>query len=92
MTRHSLCDALLHLKQELSIPVVHVTHNISEALYLADDILPMISGKIVRKWMVQFMLKGRPAQQVKISGGIDDFDYDDTMDLSVLYDSLEVMQ
>jgi molybdate transport system ATP-binding protein len=92
VTRHNLRDELLHLKQELSIPIIHVTHNISEALYLADDILPMISGKIVRKWMVQFMLKGRPAQQTKISGDIDDCDYGSTTDLSVLYDSLEVMQ
>jgi ABC-type proline/glycine betaine transport system ATPase subunit len=92
VTRHSLRDELRHLKQELSIPIIHVTHDISEALHLADDILPMISGRIVRKWIVQFMLKGRPAQHGKTFYNIDDYNSPTTTDLSVLYDSLEVMQ
>jgi molybdate transport system ATP-binding protein len=92
MTRQSLRNELRNLKRELAIPIIHVTHDISEALYLADDVLPMVNGKIVRKWMVQFMLKGRPDQREKANDPFDGSGSFDTADLSVLYDSLEVMQ
>jgi molybdate transport system ATP-binding protein len=92
VTRQNLREEVQKLKQELSIPVIHVTHDISEALYLGDDVLPMVSGRIVRKWMVQFMLKGRPSEQERFSEDIDSDDSRDRRDLSVLYDSLEVIQ
>lgn len=94
VTRQNLRAELRTLKGELSIPVIHVTHDISEALYLADDVLPMVGGRIVRKWMVQFMLKGRPPAQQRIAEDMDNDDYDSRAgeDLSVLYDSLKVVQ
>ena len=92
VTRQNLRKELRTLKQELSIPVIHVTHDISEALYLADDVLPIVGGRIVRKWMVQFMLKGRPPVQEKFIENMDGQDSRNREDLSILYDSLEVMQ
>ena len=93
ITRQNLRDEVRKLKRELAIPVIHVTHDISEALYLGDDVLPMVRGLILRKWMVQFMLKGRPpAEQGRFTEGLDGHDFRDGRDLSVLYDSLEVMQ
>jgi molybdate transport system ATP-binding protein len=92
VTRQNLREEVRKLKRELSIPVIHVTHDISEALYLGDDVLPMVSGRIVRKWMVQFMLKGRPSEEERLTEDMDGHDSDDRRDLSVLYDSLEVLQ
>ncbi|HEU20189.1 MAG TPA: ATP-binding cassette domain-containing protein [Deltaproteobacteria bacterium] len=92
VTRQNLREELRKLKRELSIPVIHVTHDIAEALYLGDDVLPMVSGRIVRKWMVQFMLKGRLPEQERVSEDLNGFDSGRRTDLSVLYDSLEVLQ
>ncbi|HPQ44446.1 MAG TPA: ATP-binding cassette domain-containing protein [Syntrophales bacterium] len=94
VTRQNLRKEVRTLKQELSIPVIHVTHDISEALYLADDVLPMVGGRIVRKWMVQFMLKGRPSEQERVTEDIYALESDsrNSEELSVLYDSLEVIQ
>ena len=92
VTRQNLREEVRKLKRELSIPVIHVTHDIAEALYLGDDVLPMVSGRIVRKWMVQFMLKGRPSEDERLTENMDGYDSDDRRDLSVLYDSLEVLQ
>ncbi|MBN2538584.1 MAG: ATP-binding cassette domain-containing protein [Deltaproteobacteria bacterium] len=91
LTRQKLREEVQKLKRELSIPVIHVTHDISEALYLGDDVLPMVNGRIVRKWMVQFMLKGRPRAQERFTEDLNGFDPRDRNELSVLYDSLEVM-
>jgi len=94
VTRQSLRAELRTLKQDLSIPVIHVTHDISEALYLADDVLPMVGGRIVRKWMVQFMLKGRPPARQRVAEGMNSSEHDSRAgeDLSVLYDSLKAVQ
>ncbi|MDD5723171.1 MAG: ATP-binding cassette domain-containing protein [Syntrophales bacterium] len=92
VTRQNLRQEVRKLKRELSIPVIHVTHDISEALYLGDDVLPMVGGRIVRKWMVQFMLKGRSQERERFTKKMDGYGSRDRRDLSVLYDSLEVMQ
>jgi len=59
ITRKRLREKVKSLKSEHSIPVVHVTHDIPEALFLADDILPVVRGRILKKWMMQFILKDR---------------------------------
>lgn len=57
--RRRLRERVKAIKEEFSIPIVHVTHDIDEAMYLADEILPVIKGKIMRKWLMQFLLKDR---------------------------------
>jgi molybdate transport system ATP-binding protein len=51
ITRRVLREELKHLKQKLSYPFVYVTHDIGEALFLADEILPIVDGKIDKGWM-----------------------------------------
>ena len=51
VTRRSLREELKGLKGKLSCPVIYVTHDIHEALFLADEILPVVEGKIDRGWM-----------------------------------------
>jgi len=51
VTRRGLREELKSLKGRLSCPVIYVTHDIHEALFLADEILPVVDGRIDRGWM-----------------------------------------
>ena len=59
LTRRKLREMVKDLKHELNIPIIHVTHDIREALFLADDILPVVQGRVEGKWLLQFMLMSR---------------------------------
>lgn len=59
LNRRKLRDLLKSIKQELKIPIIHVTHDIRDALFLADDIMPVVQGKLEPKWSLQFMLATR---------------------------------
>jgi molybdate transport system ATP-binding protein len=50
-TRRLLRDDIVVLKGKLGIPMIYVTHDISEALAIADVIVPIVSGKIDRSWI-----------------------------------------
>ena len=50
-TRRLLRDDIVVLKGKLGIPMIYVTHDISEALAIADVIVPIVSGKIDRNWI-----------------------------------------
>ena len=50
-TRRLLRDDIVELKGRLGIPMIYVTHDISEALAIADVIVPIVSGKIDRSWI-----------------------------------------
>ncbi len=50
-TRRDLRDQLRQMKEDLSIPIVYVTHDVNEALYLADDLLPIVDGRVDPEWM-----------------------------------------
>ena len=50
-TRRDLRDQLHQMKAELSVPIVYVTHDVNEALYLADELLPIVDGRVDRQWM-----------------------------------------
>lgn len=49
--RRRLRQQVKELKEHSSIPMVHVTHDLDEALFLGDDILPIVRGKIERDWL-----------------------------------------
>jgi molybdate transport system ATP-binding protein len=51
ITRRGLREELKNLKSGASFPIIYVTHDITEALYLADEILPVVEGKIDDQWM-----------------------------------------
>jgi molybdate transport system ATP-binding protein len=59
LSRRKLRQMMKSVKSELHIPVVHVTHDIREALFLADEILPIVKGRVEPKWALQFMLPAR---------------------------------
>ena len=51
MTRRELREEIKVLKDELGIPILYITHDISEALYLADEVVPLVEGRIDRNWL-----------------------------------------
>jgi molybdate transport system ATP-binding protein len=71
LTRRKLREMVKALKKELHIPIIHVTHDIREALFLADDILPVVQGRVEGKWMLQFMLMSREVGRC-LGGGLSD--------------------
>lgn len=60
VTRRSLREELKSMKGSLSCPIIYVTHDINEALFLADEILPVVEGKNDDQWM-QRMISREPS-------------------------------
>jgi molybdate transport system ATP-binding protein len=67
VTRRGLREELKSLKDRLSCPIIYVTHDIHEALFLADEILPVVDGKIDRGWM-QRTITREPGEAVQAKG------------------------
>jgi len=65
ITRRALREELKNLKRGLSFPIIYVTHDITEALYLADELLPVVDGKIDNQWM-QKMMSREPSSAVAL--------------------------
>jgi len=61
LTRRKLRDELKVLKEELSFPVCYVTHDIHEALVLADGMIPIVNGRIEPDWMQHIVRGGQTA-------------------------------
>jgi molybdate transport system ATP-binding protein len=67
ITRRGLREELKNLKGRLSCPIIYVTHDIHEALFLADEILPVVEGKIDRGWM-QRTITREPGEALQAKG------------------------
>ena len=49
--RRKLREGLRNIKKDLDIPIIHVTHDLSEALFLEDAILPIVEGQVTEEWL-----------------------------------------
>jgi len=67
VTRRGLREEIKSLKGKLSCPIIYVTHDINEALFLADEILPVVDGKIDRGWM-QRTITREPGEGISARG------------------------
>ena len=65
ITRRGLREELKNLKSKMFFPIIYVTHDITEALYLADEILPVVEGKNDDQWM-QRMITREPSSEVAL--------------------------
>jgi molybdate transport system ATP-binding protein len=69
VTRRGLREELKSLKKEMDFPILYVTHDIGEALFLADEILPIVDGRIDRAWMQRTIARepatGNPARATR---------------------------
>ena len=52
-TRRKLRQELKSLNKEFSLTMIHVTHDLTEALFLGDNIFPIVMGKITPEWLPQ---------------------------------------
>ncbi len=48
-TKEVLMDELKFVQREFNVPVLHVTHDLMEAMLLADEIAVMLNGRIIEK-------------------------------------------
>jgi molybdate transport system ATP-binding protein len=51
VSRRKLRQELKKIKGEFNLPIVHITHDLEEAEYLADRLLPMVDGRIEEIWL-----------------------------------------
>jgi len=49
--RRRLRNEMHTLKKKLSLPIIHVTHDLEEALELGDEVLTIVRGKIDPGWL-----------------------------------------
>jgi molybdate transport system ATP-binding protein len=83
LTRRKLREMVRALKKELNIPIIHVTHDIREALFLADEILPIVKGRVANKWLLQFMLTAREMGRCNNFQARLDHNEDDEIELNI---------
>jgi len=60
VTRRGLRAELKKINEERALSVVFVTHDIHEALFIADSILPIVDGKVDRDWLEQIASPASP--------------------------------
>jgi molybdate transport system ATP-binding protein len=51
VSRQKLRQELRKIKGEFNLPIIHITHDLEEAEYLADRMLPMVDGRIEESWL-----------------------------------------
>lgn len=61
LTRRKLKQEIKLLKKEITAPIIYVTHDIQEAFALADEILPVVDGRIDKGWLQQAITAMPPA-------------------------------
>lgn len=62
VARRGLREELKSLKERLDFPILYVTHDIGEALFLADEILPVVDGRVDRGWMQRTIARETAAE------------------------------
>jgi molybdate transport system ATP-binding protein len=55
VTRKKLREELNDLKKQLSLPIIHVTHDLEEAEFLADEVFPIEQGKPAVGWLDTYL-------------------------------------
>ena len=51
VTRRLLRNELKKITETRTFPVVYVTHDITEALFIGNTVLPVVAGSVDREWM-----------------------------------------
>ncbi|HQM92140.1 MAG TPA: ATP-binding cassette domain-containing protein [Syntrophales bacterium] len=51
VTRRILRNGLKRITEKRTCPVVYVTHDVTEALFIGNAVLPIVAGSVDREWM-----------------------------------------
>ena len=51
VTRRLLRSELKKITEKQTFPVVYVTHDVTEALFIGNTVLPIVAGSVDQKWM-----------------------------------------
>jgi len=51
VTRRILRNELKKITEKRTFPVVYVTHDVTEALFIGNTVLPIVAGSVDREWM-----------------------------------------
>jgi molybdate transport system ATP-binding protein len=51
VSRRKLRRELQKIKQEFNLPIIHITHDLEEAEYLADTMLAIVDGRVAETWL-----------------------------------------
>jgi len=83
VSRRKLRKELNKIKEEFNLPIIHITHDLEEAEFLADRLLPMVDGRIEENWLVYQHSASRP--QAASTGRPDDkiIDFRDRLKLKL---------
>ena len=70
LTRMKLRKSLQELKKSVSIPIIHVTHDLDEGLQMADGFLPLERGSISYDWLPENIRADLPGNHYHVCSGI----------------------
>lgn len=74
VSRQKLRLELKKIKQEFNLPIIHITHDLEEAEYLADKLLPIVQGQVDKQWLAhQQMNQLHECKKEQTSNKIVDF-------------------
>jgi molybdate transport system ATP-binding protein len=59
ITRRKLREDIKMIRNEITLPIIYVTHDVSEAFSLADDLLAVVEGKIDQGWLQRSISSAR---------------------------------
>lgn len=65
VTRRGLREELKNLKGKFSFPMIYVTHDINEALFMADEIFPVVDGKADTGWLQRTLNRDQTVRAVR---------------------------
>jgi molybdate transport system ATP-binding protein len=64
--RRKLRRQLKDLKREMPLPIIHVTHDLGEAMFLGDQVVPIVHGAIAPEWLERQLTEAR-AEEAELS-------------------------
>ncbi|MDQ5986764.1 MAG: molybdate transport system ATP-binding protein [Syntrophus sp. SKADARSKE-3] len=60
-TRRDLREELKGLREDFPMPIIYVTHDVNEAFYLADTIIPVVDGRVDKDWLQRSLSRVDPS-------------------------------
>jgi molybdate transport system ATP-binding protein len=64
--RRKLRRELKALNREMPLPIIHVTHDLGEAVFLGDQVIPIVHGAIAPEWLERQLAEAR-AEEAELS-------------------------